>query len=149
MFLSFYQKMQVPNLFGWVSFSMLLLCCCICLYCIGIGAGLGLVWYMFYRLIIFLGVNQYSYFDVLVFSPKHTGREFYRLHEFYAAADPVLQLIKLYVCTMLVLIHVMCHCCSFFGFLGHACQHMMSREISRPCTHPNQTHIRPPVCSHV
>ena len=47
--------------------------------------------------LIFFGSISTPKFDVVVFLPKNTGLEFYRLYGFCDAVDPVLQLIKLYI----------------------------------------------------
>ena len=60
-----------------------------------------------------------------MFLPKIAGVGIYRLGEFCNAFGSFLLLFKLYACIMRALVHVLCACCSFFIFLGHASQSMM------------------------
>ena len=75
---------------------LLVLRYCIFLDGIGISPTPEQICYRFRHLIIFFGVNQYSYFDIVVFLQKNAGPDFYRLSEFFAAGASLLHLLRWY-----------------------------------------------------
>ena len=92
----FCPKIQVPICIGWASILLFLILFCIPLGGIGILPSTEQISCRFCCSNNFFLINQYSWFDIVMFLQKNAGPDFYRLGEILIAVVLLLHLLGLH-----------------------------------------------------